>query len=133
MLQDIGKAENIPTYIDLVKRKETSMSLPKLGKKANKSKPLLMMGFGHRVYKTTDPRVEIVKSMAMQLFKLIKIDAIGELAIELEKYCESDAFMIEKKLYPNVDYWTAIILHTMGFPTDMFPVWLTLPRYFIYL
>ncbi|KAJ3217545.1 hypothetical protein HK099_005435 [Clydaea vesicula] len=136
MLSDIGTVENVQLFLSMVKRKETDTSklysnihIPQHNRKKKVSgKPLRLMGFGHRVYKTVDPRVKIAKSLALEVFEIFGKDDICELAIELEEAALNDEYVTSRKLYPNVDYWTAVILHCCKFPKDMFPVWLAVPR-----
>jgi citrate synthase len=111
MLEDIGKKENIPQYIQDVKDKKK-----------------LLFGFGHRVYKSYDPRARIVKKVADEVFSVLGKEPLIEIAIELEKIALTDHYFIDKKLYPNVDFYTGVIYKAMGFPTDMFPVLFSIPR-----
>jgi len=111
MLEDIGSLENVPNFIQQVK---------------NKSKKL--MGFGHRVYKSYDPRAKIARKIADEVFAAIGKEPMIEIAIELEKIALNDPYFIERKLYPNVDFYTGLVYRSMGFPTDMFPVLFCIPR-----
>lgn len=86
------------------------------------------MGFGHRVYKNYDPRAKIIKKLADELFKVIDKEPLIELAIKLEEISLNDPYFINKKLYPNVDFYSGIIYKALGFPTDMFPVLFAIPR-----
>lgn len=86
------------------------------------------MGFGHRVYKNFDPRARIVKKIAYEVFEVTGKEPIIEVATELEKIALSDPYFKERKLYPNVDFYSGIIYRAMGFPTDMFVVLFTIPR-----
>lgn len=88
----------------------------------------MLFGFGHRVYKSYDPRAKIVKKVAYEVFEITGKEPLVEIAIELEKVALSDPYFIERKLYPNVDFYTGVIYKAMGFPTDMFPVLFTIPR-----
>jgi len=91
--------------------------------------PFRLMGFGHRVYKSYDPRARIIKGAAdTVLSRLKKKDALLELALELEEVALSDDYFIEKKLYPNVDFYSGLIYRAMGFPTKMFTVLFALGR-----
>jgi len=111
MLEKIEKKENIPAFIESVKaRKE------------------LLFGFGHRVYKSYDPRAKIVKKVAYDVFEVLGKEPLVEIALELEKIALQDEFFISRKLYPNVDFYTGVIYKCLGFPTDMFPVLFTIPR-----
>lgn len=111
MLEEIGTIENIPNFISLVK--------------AGKRK---LMGFGHRVYKNYDPRARIVKKVADDVFSVCGKEPLIDIALELERIALSDSYFIDRKLYPNVDFYTGVIYKAMGFPTDMFPVLFTIPR-----
>lgn len=111
MLDDIKTVDRIPDYIKSVKDKKK-----------------VLFGFGHRVYKSYDPRAKIVKGLADEVFKVFGKEPLIEVAIELEKIALTDKYFIEKKLYPNVDFYTGVIYKAMGFPTDMFPVLFTIPR-----
>jgi citrate synthase len=111
MLDSIGSVENIPQFIEDVK---------------NRKKKL--MGFGHRVYKNYDPRARIVRQMAEETFTILGREPMIDIAIALEKVALSDPYFIERKLYPNVDFYSGLIYKTMGFPTDFFPVLFMIPR-----
>jgi len=111
MLESIGKKENIPKFIESVKKKEG-----------------LLYGFGHRVYKNYDPRAKIIKKIADEVFSITGKEELIEIAVELERIALSDPYFIERKLYPNVDFYSGIIYKAMGFPTDMFPVLFMIPR-----
>mmetsp|Transcript_6684 Transcript_6684/g.598 ORF Transcript_6684/g.598 Transcript_6684/m.598 type:complete len:110 (-) Transcript_6684:165-494(-) len=86
------------------------------------------MGFGHRVYKNYDPRAKIVKRIAHEVFEVTGKENIIEIAMELERIALEDPYFKERKLYPNVDFYSGIIYRAMGFPTDMFVVLFTIPR-----
>merc|ERR1711998_603011 len=111
MLAKIGHVDNVPAFIDDVK---------------NRKKKL--MGFGHRVYKNYDPRARIVRQMAEETFTILGREPMIDIAIALEKIALEDPYFIERKLYPNVDFYSGIIYKAMGFPTDFFPVLFTIPR-----
>lgn len=111
MLEEIKTKENIPAYIKAVKEKKK-----------------VLFGFGHRVYKSYDPRAKIVKKLSDEVFSVLGKEPLIELAVELEKIALTDQYFIDKKLYPNVDFYTGVIYKAMGFPTDMFPVLFTIPR-----
>jgi len=115
MLGEIGHKDNIPDFIAKVKDKNSSVRL---------------MGFGHRVYKNYDPRAKILeRTCAEVLAELgIKDDPLLDLAVELEKIALSDPYFIDRKLYPNVDFYSGIILKAMGFPTSMFTALFALAR-----
>jgi citrate synthase len=107
MLAEIGHKDNIPAFIAQVKDKNAHVKL---------------MGFGHRVYKNFDPRAKIMQRTCHEVLGElgIKNDPMLDLAIELEKIALSDPYFVERKLYPNVDFYSGIILKAMGFPTTMF-------------
>ena len=111
MLEDIGSVANIPSFLEQVR--------------AGKRK---LMGFGHRVYKNYDPRAKIVRRVADEVFAVCGREDIIDVAMELEKIALSDKYFIDRKLYPNVDFYTGVIYKAMGFPTDMFPLLFTIPR-----
>ena len=115
MLETIGNKKNIKKYIAKAKDKNDEFRL---------------MGFGHRVYKNYDPRAKILKKTCKDVFEHvgIKNDPILELAIELEKTALNDPYFIEKKLYPNVDFYSGIILRAIGFPPEMFTVIFAIAR-----
>jgi citrate synthase len=107
MLAEIGAVENIPKFIARAK---------------DKNDPFRLMGFGHRVYKNYDPRAKIMQKTCHQVLAelSIKDDSLLDIAIELERIALSDDYFIEKKLYPNIDFYSGITLKALGFPTDMF-------------
>ncbi|MFN7003136.1 MAG: citrate synthase [Roseinatronobacter sp.] len=107
MLQEIGSVDRIPEYIKRAKDKDD---------------PFKLMGFGHRVYKNFDPRAKVMKQSADEVLGLLGIEDNETLKIakELEKIALEDEYFISKKLYPNVDFYSGIILEAMGFPTSMF-------------
>ena len=115
MLGEIGSVANIPAYIEKVKDKHSNVRL---------------MGFGHRVYKNYDPRAKIMQQTAHEvLIELgIKDDPLLDVARELESVALNDRYFIERKLYPNVDFYSGIILRALGFPTSMFTVLFALAR-----
>ena len=86
------------------------------------------MGFGHRVYKSYDPRAKIIKRTADEVFKIVGKSPLIEIAIELERIALSDKYFIERKLYPNVDFYSGIIYKALGIPTEFFTVLFTIPR-----
>jgi citrate synthase len=87
------------------------------------------MGFGHRVYKNYDPRAAIVKKTAHEVFDALNVsDPLLDIAFRLEEVALADDFFIERKLYPNVDFYTGLIYKAMGFPTQMFTVLFALGR-----
>ncbi|MBT8424553.1 MAG: citrate (Si)-synthase [Boseongicola sp.] len=107
MLREIGTVDRIPEYIDRAK---------------DKNDPFRLMGFGHRVYKNFDPRAKVMKQSADEVLDLLGIENNPTLQVakELEKIAINDPYFKEKKLYPNVDFYSGIILDAMGFPTSMF-------------
>lgn len=107
MLREIGTVDRIPEYIARAK---------------DKSDPFKLMGFGHRVYKNFDPRATVMKESADEVLDLLGVgdNPTLQVAKELEKIALEDEYFIEKKLYPNVDFYSGIILEAMGFPTSMF-------------
>jgi citrate synthase len=111
MLESIGSVDNIPSFIEKVKNKKVKL-----------------MGFGHRVYKNYDPRARIIQKLAEEVFAITGREPLIEVAVRLEKIALSDPYFIERKLYPNVDFYSGLIYKAMGFPTDMFPVLFTIPR-----
>jgi len=114
MLREIGTPDRIPAYIARAK---------------NKDDPFRLMGFGHRVYKNYDPRAKVMAATAKEVLEKLGVtDPIFDVARELEHIALHDEYFIEKKLYPNVDFYSGIILSAMGFPTDMFTVLFALAR-----
>ena len=107
MLREIGSVDRIPEFIARAK---------------DKNDPFRLMGFGHRVYKNTDPRATVLKQSADEVLDLLGVEdnELLQVAKELEKVALSDPYFIEKKLFPNVDFYSGIILEAMGFPTSMF-------------
>jgi len=114
MLREIGTPDRIPAYIARAK---------------NKDDPFRLMGFGHRVYKNYDPRAKVMQETAKEVLGVLGVnDPVFDVARELEHIALHDEYFIEKKLYPNVDFYSGIILSAMGFPTDMFTVLFALAR-----
>ena len=115
MLGEIGSVDNIPKYI---------------AKAKDKNDPFRLMGFGHRVYKNYDPRAKIMQRTAHDVLSElgIKDDPLLDVAVELERIALHDDYFIEKKLYPNIDFYSGITLKAMGFPTDMFTVLFAVAR-----
>jgi citrate synthase len=106
MLMEIGSVENIPKVIERAKSKDDSFRL---------------MGFGHRIYKNFDPRSRVIQAQAKKvLAHLGKDDPLLEIAMQLEEIALKDGYFIERKLYPNVDFYSGILLRAMGFPMNMF-------------
>jgi citrate synthase len=114
MLREIARPERIPEYIARAKDKED---------------PFRLMGFGHRVYKNYDPRAKVMQKTANEVLdKLGVTDPIFDVARQLEQIALSDDYFVEKKLYPNVDFYSGIILSAIGFPTSMFTALFALAR-----
>ncbi len=114
MLNEIGDEKNIRMFIDRAKDKDDSFRL---------------MGFGHRVYKNFDPRAKVMKETCHEVLKELGIsDPVLPIALELERIALEDDYFIEKKLYPNVDFYSGIILRALGFPTQMFTVLFAIAR-----
>jgi len=111
MLERIGSVDNIPAFIEGVKRREERL-----------------MGFGHRVYKAYDPRASIIKRTADEVFEVTGRNPLLDIALELEKIALNEDFFVERNLYPNVDFYSGIIYQAMGFPVEMFPVLFAIPR-----
>ena len=86
------------------------------------------MGFGHRVYKSYDPRAKIIKRTADEVFEVTGKNPLVEIAMELERIALQDDYFVKRRLYPNVDFYSGLIYQAMGFPTDMFPVLFAIPR-----
>jgi citrate synthase len=87
-----------------------------------------LMGFGHRVYKNYDPRATIIKRAAYDVFEVTGKNPLLDIALKLEEAALSDSYFIDRKLYPNVDFYSGLIYQAMGFPTDMFTVLFAIPR-----
>ena len=111
MLTAIGSVENVPSYIEAVKRGE-----------------VLLQGFGHRVYKNYDPRAKIIKKTADDVFEVTGKNPLLDIALALEEVALSDSYFIDRKLYPNVDFYSGLIYQAMGFPMEMFTVLFAIPR-----
>ena len=114
MLREIGTPDKIPHYIERAK---------------DKNDPFRLMGFGHRVYKNRDPRATVMQKTVREVFEALNVqDPLFETALRLEELALSDPYFIEKKLFPNVDFYSGIILSAIGFPTTMFTVLFALAR-----
>ena len=111
MLSQIGHVKNIPAFLEKVKAKEEKL-----------------MGFGHRVYKSYDPRASIIKRTADEVFEITGRNPLLDIALELERIALSEDYFIERHLYPNVDFYSGIIYQALGFPVEMFPVLFAIPR-----
>jgi len=111
MLEEIGSVDQVPKYVERVKNRE-----------------FRLMGFGHRVYKSYDPRARIIKQIADDVFEVTGSNPLLDIALALEDVALNDEFFLERNLYPNVDFYSGIIYQAMGFPTDMFTVLFALGR-----
>jgi citrate synthase len=86
------------------------------------------MGFGHRVYRNFDPRGKVIKRLADEVFAKTGRNPLLDIALELERIALQDEYFVERRLYPNVDFYSGLIYQAMGFPVDMFPVLFAIPR-----
>jgi citrate synthase len=113
MLKEIGTVDRIPEYVQGVKDRKYRL-----------------MGFGHRVYKNYDPRAKVMQQTCHEVLAEIgdNDDPLLKVAMELEKIALSDPYFVERKLYPNIDFYSGITLKAMGFPTTMFTVLFALAR-----
>ncbi len=111
MLTEIGSIKNVPAFIKRVKGGDGRL-----------------MGFGHRVYKSYDPRAQIIKRIADLVFEVTGKNPLLEIALELERIALEDEYFVTRRLYPNVDFYSGLIYQAMGFPVDMFPVLFAIPR-----
>lgn len=115
MLEEIGSAKNIPAFVEKAKDKDD---------------PFRLMGFGHRVYKNFDPRSRVMREQCHKVLDALGVhdEPLLEIALELEKIALEDPYFVEKKLYPNVDFYSGIIFKAMGIPTSMFTVLFAVAR-----
>jgi citrate synthase len=111
MLTEIGDKKRVPEFVKRFKSGEGRL-----------------MGFGHRVYKNYDPRAKIIKRTADEVFEITGRNPMLDIALELERIALEDDYFIERKLYPNVDFYSGIIYQALGFPVEMFPVLFAIPR-----
>jgi len=111
MLDEIGEKKNIPRFIEEVKAGGGRL-----------------MGFGHRVYKSYDPRAKLIKKVADDVFRATGLNPKLEIALELERIALEDEYFIKRKLYPNVDFYSGLIYQAMGYPTEYFTVLFALGR-----
>ncbi|MEY2959637.1 MAG: citrate synthase [Actinomycetota bacterium] len=111
MLTEIGSIENVPAFIESVKAGQGRL-----------------MGFGHRVYKNYDPRATIIKQTAYDVFEVTGKNPLLDIALALEEVALSDSYFVDRKLYPNVDFYSGLIYQAMGFPVEMFTVLFAIPR-----
>jgi citrate synthase len=112
MLTEIGSIDNVEPFIRSVKEGSGGR----------------LQGFGHRVYKSYDPRAKIIKKTADEVFEITGKNPLLEIALKLEEIALSDDYFISRKLYPNVDFYSGLIYQAMGFPLEMFPVLFAIPR-----
>jgi citrate synthase len=113
MLNEIGSVDKVPEFIKKVKSGEAGSRL---------------MGFGHRVYKSYDPRAKVIKKIADLVFTVTGKNPKLEIALELERIALQDEYFVTRKLYPNVDFYSGLIYQAMGFPVEMFPALFAIPR-----
>ncbi|KAI9173181.1 hypothetical protein H9P43_007312 [Blastocladiella emersonii ATCC 22665] len=111
MLQEIGTVDKVPAFIEQVKQKKRKL-----------------MGFGHRVYRSYDPRARIMRKVVDMVFEVMGTNPLLEVALELERIALSDDYFIKRKLYPNTDFFAGLVYAGMGFPTDFFPVLFAIAR-----
>ena len=111
MLREIGSSDNVSDFMDKVKNREA-----------------LLMGFGHRVYKNYDPRATIIKGACDDVFEVTGVNPLLEVAVALEATALADDFFIQRKLYPNVDFYSGLIYEALGIPTEMFTVMFAIGR-----
>ncbi len=112
MLNEIGSVSKVPEFIKRVKSGDGSR----------------LMGFGHRVYKSYDPRAKVIKRTADLVFSITGKNPLLDIALELERIALEDEYFVSRKLYPNVDFYSGLIYQAMGFPVEMFPVLFAIPR-----
>jgi citrate synthase len=113
MLDEIGDVKNVPAFVEAVKSGTAGSRL---------------MGFGHRVYKSYDPRAKLIKQVADDVFEQTGLNPKLQIALELERYALEDEYFVSRKLYPNVDFYSGLIYQAMGYPTDYFTVLFALGR-----
>jgi len=113
MLKEIGSVAKVPEFITRVKSGDGAVKL---------------MGFGHRVYKSYDPRAKVIKKIADLVFSVTGKNPLLDIALELERIALQDDYFVTRKLYPNVDFYSGLIYQAMGFPVEMFPVLFAIPR-----
>ena len=110
-LREIGSVDKVPEAIERFKRHGSRL-----------------MGFGHRVYKSYDPRARVIKAIADEVFQVVERNPLLDIAIELERIALEDDYFVSRRLYPNVDFYSGIIYQAIGFPMEMFPVLFAIPR-----
>jgi citrate synthase len=113
MLRGIGHLSKVPEFINEVKNGEAETRL---------------MGFGHRVYKSYDPRAKVIKRVADEVFEVTGKSPLLDIALELERIALQDDYFVKRKLYPNVDFYSGLIYEALGFPSDFFTVLFAIPR-----
>jgi citrate synthase len=111
MLKEIGSRDKVPAYIKRAKDGE-----------------FRLMGFGHRIYKSYDPRAKIIKEIAHDVFEVIGKNPLLDIALELERIALEDDYFVKRKLYPNVDFYSGLIYQSMGLPESMFTVLFAIAR-----
>jgi citrate synthase len=111
MLTEIGSIDNVPAFVESVKKGEGRL-----------------MGFGHRVYKNFDPRATIIKKAAYDVFEVTGKSPLLDIALKLEEVALEDPYFVERKLYPNVDFYSGLIYQALKFPSSMFTVLFAIPR-----
>jgi citrate synthase len=111
MLTEIGTLDDVPAFVDEVKEGKGRL-----------------MGFGHRVYKNYDPRARIIKQTAYDVFEVTGKNPLLDIALKLEETALEDPYFVDRKLYPNVDFYSGLIYQALGFPVDMFTVLFAIPR-----
>jgi len=112
MRKDIGSVSAVPEFIKRVKGGDGTR----------------LMGFGHRVYKSYDPRAKIIKRTAYEVFEVTGKNPLLDIALELERIALEDEYFVSRKLYPNVDFYSGLIYQAMGFPVEMFAVLFAIAR-----
>ena len=111
MLREIGSKDKVGEFLKKVKAREA-----------------LLMGFGHRVYKSYDPRAKVIRQTAEQVFTVTGRNPLLDIALELERIALEDDFFVNRRLYPNVDFYSGIIYQAMQFPVDIYPVLFAIGR-----
>jgi citrate synthase len=111
MLREIGSKDRVPAFIEQVKA----------GRRR-------LMGFGHRVYKSYDPRARVIRQTAESVFSVTGVNPLLEIALELERIALAESYFLERRLYPNVDFYSGLIYEAMGFPAEMFTVLFAVAR-----
>jgi citrate synthase len=112
MLREIGDKKNVPEFIKRVKGGDGTK----------------LMGFGHRVYKNYDPRAKVIKKACDDVFEVTGRNPLLDIAMELERIALMDDYFVQRKLYPNVDFYSGLIYEAMGFPVDFFTLLFAIPR-----